>query len=104
MQFKYGGIAMASNELIIDDDYCKKMGSFYVKQGEQIDALIADYISILEEVKSKGIISGNVSQALAAYINYVKKLKKQIGRVSTPIKTEIDRFLAKVDSEDQYLF
>ena len=30
---------MASNELIIDDDYCNAMGEYFVKQGEEIDKL-----------------------------------------------------------------
>ena len=38
---------MASNELIIDDDYCNAMGEYFVKQGEEIDKLIMDYINIL---------------------------------------------------------
>lgn len=95
---------MASNELIIDDDYCKAMGAYFVKQGEQMDKLVTDYVSILEEVKNKAIISGDVSKALNTYITYVKKMDKQIGCISTPAKTEIDNFLARVDSEDQYLF
>ena len=46
---------MASNELIIDDDYCRAMGSYFTKQGEELDQLIVDYISILQDVKNKGI-------------------------------------------------
>ena len=54
---------MASNELIIDDDYCRAMGSYFTKQGEELDQLIVDYISILQDVKNKGITSGDVSNA-----------------------------------------
>ena len=95
---------MASNELIIDDVFCRAMGAYFVKQGEQFDQLVAEYVSILEEVKNKAIISGDVSQALNSYITYVKKLDKIIGNLSMPIKIEIDRFLTRIDSEDQYLF
>lgn len=95
---------MASEELIIDDDYCKAMGLYFTKQGEEMDKLVTDYVAILEGVKSKAIISGDVSQALNTYITYVKKLNKKFVSISTPVKTEIDRFLARVDSEDQYLF
>lgn len=95
---------MASNELIIDDDYCKAMGSYFEKQGEELDQLVVDYISILQDVKNKGITSGDVSNALNSYINYVKKLNKKIGNLSTSTKIQIDNFLAQVDEEDQYLF
>lgn len=95
---------MASNELIIDDDYCKAMGSYFVKQGEQMDKLIVDYIAILQELKSKGIVSGDVSKALSTYITYVQKLNKQIGSISKTAKQQTDNFLTRVDAADKYLF
>lgn len=95
---------MASNELIIDDDYCKAMGKYFVKQGEEMDALVSDYISIIQEVKNKAIINGDVSKVLAIYIDYVKKLNKQIGGISISMKIQIDSFLARIDLEDKYLF
>ncbi len=95
---------MASNELIIDDEYCKAMGEYFVKQGEELDKLIVEYIKILQEVKSKAITSGDVSKALSTYIGYVQKLNKKISSISTSTKTQIDNFLARVDAEDQYLF
>ena len=95
---------MASNELIIDDEYCKAMGTYFAKQGEEMDKLISDYIAILQEVKNKAITSGEVSKTLNTYITYVKKMNKQIGSISTSTKTQINNFLARVDSEDKYLF
>lgn len=95
---------MASNDLIIDDEYCKSMGSYFAKQGEEMDDLIVEYIKILQEVKAKAITSGDVSKALSTYIGYVQKLNKQVGNISNSIKTQVNSFLARVDSEDQYLF
>ena len=95
---------MASNELIVDDEYCKAMGKYFVNQGEQLEKQINDYILILQDVKSKAIISGEVSDALSAYIEYVKRLNKKISNISTSTKSDIDNFLARIDSEDKYLF
>lgn len=95
---------MASNELIIDDDYCRAMGYYFMKQGAELDQLIGDYISILQDVKNKGITSGEVSNALSSYINYVKKLHKKVGNISASAKSQIDNFLTRVDAEDKYLF
>lgn len=95
---------MATNELIVDDDYLKSMGTYFVKQGEQLDKLISEYISVLKEVKSKAIVSGDVATALNAYITYAEKLNKQIGNISTSAKKQIDNFVAKIDAADQYLF
>lgn len=95
---------MASNELIIDDDYCRAMGSYFEKQGKEMDKLIADYISILWDLRRKGIISGEVAKTLNTYITYVRKLNNQIGNISTSTKIQINNFLARVDAEDKYLF
>ena len=95
---------MAKKDLIIDDEYCKIMGTYFAKQGEQIDKLSADYVAILQEVKNKAIVSGDVSKALGAYITYARKLNKQVGSISTVAKKQVDNFLSKVDAADQYLF
>lgn len=95
---------MAKKDLIIDDEYCKAMGAYFAKQGEQIDKLSADYVAILQEVKNKAIVSGDVSKALGTYITYARKLNKQVGNISTVAKKQVDNFLSKVDAADQYLF
>lgn len=95
---------MASNELIIDDDYCRAMGTYVAKQGQQLDQMISDYVTILQDVRQKAIVSGDVATALSAYISYAEKLKKQIGNISTNASNQITTFLTKVDAADQYLF
>lgn len=95
---------MASNELIIDDEYFRSMGAYFESQGEQLETFIVDYLEILQEVKTKGIISGEVSNALSTYISYVSRLKNQINLVSRDAKREIEGFLTRVDIEDQFLF
>ena len=49
---------MASNELIMDDEYCKLMGTYFVRQGERMDQLVVEYVKILQDIKSKVITSG----------------------------------------------
>lgn len=95
---------MASNELIIDDEFCRAMGTYFTKQGQQFDQMIADYISILQDVRNKGIVSGDVATALSSYISYASKLKKQIGNISSDVNSKINSFLSRVDDADQYLF
>lgn len=95
---------MASKNLIVDDDYCKAMGAYFEKQGEELDELVVEYISILQELKSKAIVKGDVSKALSTYISYVKKMKDKIGNISDSAKTQIDSFLERIDAEDKYLF
>lgn len=95
---------MASKDLIIDDDFCKAMGTYFVKKGEEMDQMVSDYISTLQDVRNKGIVSGDVATALSSYISYASRLKKQIGIISSDVNKQIDSFLARVDDADQYLF
>lgn len=95
---------MASNELIIDDDYCRSMGAYFTKQGQQLDQMISEYVAILQDVRSNAIVSGDVATALSAYISYAERLNKQIGNISTNASNQITAFLKKVDTADQYLF
>lgn len=95
---------MASNQLIIDDDYCRAMSDYFIKQGEHMDTVIAEYVLILQDIKKNAIISGDVSNALEMYISYAQKLNKQIGNISTVAKSHIEYFLIRVDDADQYLF
>ena len=95
---------MASNDLIIDDDYCKSMQIYFMQQGEQLDELISDYVVILKEINSNAIVGGEVSKALGAYISYAQKLSKQFSDISSVSKIQINNFLISVDNADQYLF
>ena len=101
---RLGGFDMASKDLIIDDDFCKEMGTYFVKKGEELDQMVSNYISILKNVRNKGIVSGDVATALSSYISYASRLKKQIGRISSDVNKQINSFLDQVDNADQYLF
>ena len=95
---------MADKQLIIDDDFCNAMADYYVKQGEQLDKVISQYVTILQGIKDKAITSGDVSNALGTYITYANKLNGQIGNISTIAKSHVTNFLTRVDSADKYLF
>ena len=95
---------MASNQCIIDDEYCTAMGSYFQKQGETLDEMVSDYVAVLKTVRNKAIKKGEVADALDTFIGYAERLKNQIGTISQDAKNQVTRFLARVDTEDQYLF
>lgn len=95
---------MADKQLIIDDDFCNALADYYVKQGEQLDKVISQYVTILQGVKDKAIISGDVSNALGTFITYANKLNGQICNISTIAESHVTNFLTRVDSADKYLF
>ena len=95
---------MASKDLVVDDECCKQMGNYFMKKGEELDQMISDYIAALQDVRNKGIISGDVAIELSSYISYASRLKKQIGTISSDVNKQINAFLTRVDDADQYLF
>lgn len=95
---------MASSSLQIDDDYCKKMGKYFVDESAELEKFISEYIEILERIKRDAIIKGDVANALKVYISYAKKLKGQIKSVSETAEEQIGRFISAIDDADQYLF
>lgn len=99
-----GGVVMAGKELMIDDEYCNSMKTYFVEQGEFIDKRVAEYISILQNIRNNAITSGDVAKALSEYITYASELSKQVGNLSSIAKGHVDNFLSRVDSADQYLF
>lgn len=95
---------MANKELIVDDDYCKTMGKYFVSRGAHLEVVISEYIQILESIKQDAIISGDVASALKVYIEYSKKMQNKIRNISNSAKNQTDAFISKIDEADQYLF
>lgn len=95
---------MADVQLIIDDEYCNKMAEYFVKQGEHLDSAISKYISTLRNINHRAVTSGEVAEALGAYIEYATKLNEQMGGISENLKTHIAGFLKRIDDADEYLF
>ena len=95
---------MASNQCIIDDEYCTAMGEYFQKQGDELDKMVSEYIAALKSTREKAIISGDVAVALDSFITYAEKMRDQLGLISDNAKTQVSTFLSKVDDADQYLF
>ena len=95
---------MASNDLIIDDKYCKTVADFCSEQGRKLDQIVSKYVTILNSVSDKGIIKGSTHDTLKMYISYAEKLKEQYSNFSEAAKNQIVSFNSKVDEADQYLF
>ena len=88
---------MAENELIIDDEYCASMASYFFAQGNHLNIMVKNYIDAVEK-------EGEVAETLEAYITYVKKLDEQIKEISIIVKKQVEDFLTQIDDADEYLF
>ncbi len=95
---------MATNQLIVDDDYCNSMAAFFSKQGENLESMILAYVNELKVIKNSAIKDGAVSKTLEEYITYAEKLEKQFSSISSVAKTTVAKYLKSIDEKDQYLF
>ena len=95
---------MASNQCIIDDAYCKSMGAYFRREGERIDQMVEEYIAVLQTIQKTGIKKGEIHTALKDYTAYAKRMSSKIGEISENAQSQVNKFLARVDEADQYLF
>lgn len=95
---------MAGTSLQIDDDYCKKMGKYFIKEGKLLETYISEYIDSLERIQRDAIMKGDVADSLTSYIQYAKKLEGKISEISELSKNQTNNFVKAVDKADQYLF
>lgn len=95
---------MASNKLIIDDDYCKSVKDYCNNQGEQLNGIIEEYISIMRHVRSNAIVSGEVAEELNAFLDYAQQLSGVFKNLSSSVSTQINGFVSKVDAADTFKF
>lgn len=95
---------MASKELIIDDEFCNKMGAYLINQGDLLDQVTASYVSILQDVRENGIVGGETAESLSKFIDYATEFKEKMKPISNRTKSKITAFLSNVDAADSYLF
>ena len=88
--------------MIIDDEYCKKIGNYIAKQGEQIDKIIVSYISILENVRENAVKEGLTAEALSRYISQASRLKTSITLTSLSAKKQVQNFVTKINQIDKF--
>lgn len=95
---------MASNDLIIDDRYCKTVADFCIDQSSVLEQLVSEYLRILNDVLQSGITAGSTHDVLKVYVSYAEKLRDQFNDFSETAKSQIVSFNQKIDAADQYLF
>lgn len=93
---------MADSNLIVDDGYCERMGTFFMNQGTVLDGCIAEYLAVMEGVRQTAIVSGETERALSAYITQAQKMNQQIVTISQLAKGYAQSFASEVDVLDRF--
>lgn len=91
-------------ELIIEDQNVKDIGSYMKSFSLRLESALDDYLSIMNEIASEAVNSGEISDTLEAFIQYASKLNNSIAEIGSEINTSACAFIEEVDKKDQYLY
>ena len=95
---------MAKKDLIVDEDYIRSMQSYFVTKSYEMEAVIIQYLSILNSVKKNAVKSGEVAKALSDYIVFAKQLKNKLPDISKKLDTQLNNFINSIDNADKFLY
>ena len=92
------------SKLVIDDDYIYDAAAHAKKCAVNLNNVLTSYIKILNQIRSDAIMSGDVAEALSAYISTASKLSGTLKEIGTSINSNGQKFVSAVDDADDYLF
>lgn len=98
--------SMPDNNLIIDDSYFSSVKNYCSKVGNgTIGPMLDNYISLLEEVKKTGILSGAEADVIDTFIEYSKKIDStNFDVIPNNFSSLCSNYISQIDEEDDYLF
>lgn len=90
-------------DLIIEDEYIEQMGEYLLREAEDIESKINQYIAILDEVCAGGIMEGETSKALAEFREQVAGLRG-IADNGLAAKRYCLNYIDRIDDADRELY
>lgn len=95
-------------EVIVDDEYVEKMGSFFKENYNELHYVIKEYKRIMQWVVEEGIKSGEIHDALIEFINQVSMSVNSDGLSAAEIGSAYNRYcynyISDLDSADGDLY
>lgn len=91
-------------ELIVYDESINNTGDYIKNLSSKLQEGIDNYINIVTEIKTNAVKSGDVSDKLDIFIQYVNQLNSMISSVGDEISMDMVTFLEEIDQKDEYLY
>lgn len=92
------------SKLIIYDDYIYEAGSHAKKCASNLENVLTNYISTLQDIRDNSIMSGDIADTLSAYISCASKLKGKLKDIGVYTNSNCENFVSEVDEADNFLF
>jgi hypothetical protein len=95
---------MSYKKIIVDDDYIEEMAYYYNDTGILLQNMIDAYINIMNLILNFAIKSGEVHEAIRAFVTCAEQMKGCINETAQLAKRAADEFLVQIDEKDNFLF
>lgn len=92
------------SELIVDDQYVAKIGSYYKNYALKLQLSLDGYVESLQRIKSEAVTSGEISNAIECFAQYAGVLRNTVSSMGNEIEATSLRYLEEIDEKDQYLY
>ena len=89
-----------ASELIIYDEYILNTAEHLARQGETLDIMYFEYLSIMKNICENGIMNGRVAQALLNFTETAKMIQDKFSVIAQNASTDATDF----KSEIEYLY
>ena len=92
------------DNLIIYDQYVYDALAKCYQRCNSMEIVMDSYVKTLTNMHTNAIVSGDVADALSAFIDAAKALDGEFSQLGSRIKDLRSNFLSEIDEADSYLF
>ena len=93
-----------ASELIIDDDYILNTAEHLAQQGETLDTMYFEYLSIMKNICENATMNGRVAQALLNFTETAQMMQDKFSVIAQNASTDTTDFKSEIDEKDEYLY
>lgn len=91
-------------KVIIEDEYVRNVGMKVREELEKTGKTLSTYITLLEEVRKKGLMKGSTAEALGEFISLAEHLKGTFWDIGGCVGVDCENYIDEVDDADKYLY
>lgn len=91
-----------SSKVVVNPDVLAAQAAKAKEMGTELNSIIEEYISIMQEAKATGLRSGVAGQSLQQFIAVTSTLKGKLNNIGDGVDELVERFLENVEETDHF--
>ncbi|MDR3307290.1 MAG: hypothetical protein LBS58_00100 [Coriobacteriales bacterium] len=92
-----------SDLVVVDSEY-EELQKYIIDYGKAAETMLASYLTVMNDVHTAGLVSGNAATNLKAFNSRVEKLQGTIQYLTQAISNKLESFVEAIDDKDEYLY